>query len=136
MTGGFAIGPGGGAPLPAAGGALLAGAAETDGRFSLIRSHAPAGDRVPRHVHRWTDECFYVLDGDYHIECGDEAFDAGPGTFVYLPRGIAHGYTVGDLPASTLVLAAPGGLEDFFADLEAGTGAEEILHRHGIAMLP
>jgi len=133
---GFTIGPDGGQPLLGAGGTLLAGAADTAGLFSLVRSHAPAGDHVPRHVHADTDECFFVLHGTYQVDCGDDSFHATAGTFVYLPRGIPHGYTVGPVPASKLILAVPAGIEDLFTDLGTGLSAEEITRRHGITFLP
>jgi len=64
---GFVVTAGGGRPVPGAGGSLLASAADTGGVFSLLLSHAPTGDRVPRHVHDTLDEAFYILDGQYHI---------------------------------------------------------------------
>jgi len=53
---------------------------ETAGRFGLIESHQ-VGD-VPLHVHERDDEAFYILEGEYEIRCGEETFEAGPGTFV------------------------------------------------------
>ncbi len=133
---GFVVGPDAGHPLTGAGGALLAGAADTGGLFSLIRSHAPAGDHVPRHVHASTDEGFFVLEGEYRVDCGADTFHASAGTFVYLPRGVPHAYTVGPTPATKLILAVPAGIEDFFVDLDAGLSADDVMHRHGVTFLP
>ncbi|MQA17684.1 MAG: cupin domain-containing protein [Pseudonocardiaceae bacterium] len=132
---GFVVSPDGGLPLPAAGGVVLASSADTGGHFTLIRSHAPAGDQVPLHIHAAEDECFYVLEGDYSITCGDDIFHAGPGAFVYLPRQVPHGYAVGTTAATKLILAVPAGLEAFFDDLAAGLSTDEITHRHHVTFL-
>ncbi len=39
-------------------GSLLASAADTGDAFSLLLSHAPTGDRVPRHIHDTVEEAF------------------------------------------------------------------------------
>lgn len=132
---GFVVRPEEGLALPAAGGQVLASAANTGGLFSLIRSHAPAGDQVPPHIHSSMDECFFVLDGTYKITCGEEGFEATPGSFVYLPRGVPHSYTVGAEAAAKLILTVPGGIENFFADFESGLDPEEMMHRHGVTFL-
>lgn len=58
---GFVVSAGGGRPVTGAGGSLLASAADTGDAFSLLLSHAPTGDHVPRHVHDAVDEAFYIL---------------------------------------------------------------------------
>ncbi|MQA05194.1 MAG: cupin domain-containing protein [Streptosporangiales bacterium] len=132
---GFVVAAGQGSALPGAGGEVLASAADTGGLFSLIRSHTPAGDVVPLHVHSGTDECFFVLEGRYDIVCGDDSFHAEPGSFVYLPRGVPHRYTVGESPAVKLILSVPGGIESYFTDMGSGADAEELTHRHGVTFL-
>lgn len=132
---GFVVPAGSGRPLPAAGGRLLASATDTGGAFSLLVSHAPTGDHVPRHVHHETDEAFVVLSGRYRITCGEQTWDAGPHDFVHLPRAVPHAYRVVDGPAAMLVLAVPGGLEAFFDDLAAGASPDELTHRHGVTFL-
>jgi mannose-6-phosphate isomerase-like protein (cupin superfamily) len=47
----------------------------------VVRAGAGAGP--PLHVHDREDECFYVLDGELSICCGDDAFDAAAGSFVF-----------------------------------------------------
>lgn len=132
---GFVINPATGHSLPAAGGAVLASAADTGGLFSLIYSRAPTGDQVPRHVHHGMDEAFFVLDGEYAIECGQDTLRAGPNSFVFLPRGTPHAYAVVSPGAVKLILAVPGGIEGFFEDMAAGVSPDELTHRHGITFL-
>jgi quercetin dioxygenase-like cupin family protein len=132
---GFVVAAGGGRPVPGAGGSLLASAAETGGAFSLLLSHAPAGDHVPRHVHEAVDEAFYILDGQYRIHCGEQEWSAAAGDFVFLPRGVPHSYDVIHGPARKLIFAVPGGIEDFFDDLGNGVDPATITHRHGVRFL-
>jgi hypothetical protein len=43
---------------------------------------------------------------------------AGPGTFVFGPRNIPHGFRVeGDTPVRMLLLCAPGGFEQFVLEM-------------------
>lgn len=132
---GFVVQPGEGAPLPAAGGHLIAGASDTGGLLSLIHSSAPPADHVPPHVHEEVDECFFVLHGEYRVACGEEAFQAPAGAFVYLPRGIPHSVTAGPEGGTQLIMALPGGLEAFFADLAADTPPSDLATRHGLRFL-
>jgi len=61
------------------------------------------------HTHQREDEAFYVLEGRMAFVCGDEWIVGGPGTYVFGPRGIAHGLTVvGEAPARMLILCSPG----------------------------
>ena len=121
--------------LPAAGGSLLAAAAQTDGRFTLIRVEVPADDHVPLHRHIAMDESFYVLDGSLDVTCGQDVFAAAAGDFVHLPRGLPHRYTAGAGGAQFLILATPGGLEAFFDEWEQGMEMDELARRHGFELL-
>ena len=90
----------------------------TNGGFGLVESWMPAGFASPYHVHRREDEAFYVLEGSMAFVCGGKWMTAGPGTYVFGPRNIAHGFkVVGDAPARMLLLCSPGGFEQFVLDL-------------------
>ncbi len=91
MSSGFVVHAGDGQAAPGAGGSVLATAAATDGTFSLLLSHAAAGDGAPLHVHRHESESFFVLAGTYRIQCGDETSDAGVDTLVLNYRNQAGG---------------------------------------------
>lgn len=133
MSTGFVRRAGEGPLLPGAGGSVLAGAVDTDGSFSLLLSHAPAGDAVPLHTHALESESFFVLAGTYQIDCGNETFEAGEQHFVHLPAGVPHAWrVVSETQGTKLILAVPGGIEAFFDDLVAGMSVDELTHRHGV----
>ena len=92
---------------------------ETTGKgFALIEQVLPPGFAPPPHVHHGEDEAFYILEGRLTFTCGAHTFVAPPGAFVYLPRGIVHGFTVADeQPARLLQLNTPTGLEHFFEEM-------------------
>jgi mannose-6-phosphate isomerase-like protein (cupin superfamily) len=120
---------------------VKASADETGGRFGLIESHQ-VGD-VPLHVHEDDDEAFYILEGEYEIRCGDQTFQAGPGTFVYLPHGVPHAQTLKSDTAKKLILIAPGGFENWFLERSEAMKdgryddalADDLNSRYGIKWL-
>jgi steroid delta-isomerase-like uncharacterized protein len=95
---------------------LMRSTAETtNGAFGLLEQWAmPPGFASPYHTHHREDEAFYVLEGTIAFVCDGKWFKAGPGTYVYGPREIPHGFKVmGSAPARILLLCAPGGFEHF-----------------------
>ena len=96
----------------------------TNGAFGLIEQVMPAGFASPYHTHHLEDEAFYVLDGEMAFVCDGEWTKAGPGTFVFGPRNIPHGFKVlGEEPARMLLLCAPGGFTQFVVDMSEPTPA-------------
>jgi mannose-6-phosphate isomerase-like protein (cupin superfamily) len=101
---------------------ILATAAQTGGAFGLVHMEVADGHGPPLHIHRAEDEAFWVLEGRLTVRCGDTEFAAGPGAFVYTPRGVPHTFRLeGGAPARLLVLLTPGGGEGYF--VEAGRPA-------------
>jgi mannose-6-phosphate isomerase-like protein (cupin superfamily) len=101
-------------------GALLvhkAGARETGGLFDLLDQRVPSGYAPPRHVHHREDEAWYLLDGTARFWCGEAAFEAAAGSFVYLPRGLAHTFLVGDAGARLLTFTLPSGFASFIEEM-------------------
>jgi quercetin dioxygenase-like cupin family protein len=89
----------------------------TGGRMSVFRFTAPGGFGPPRHVHTREDEVFHVLDGDVRFELDGRRQLAGPGTTVWMPRGVPHGFRVESPVATMLGVIAPGAYEHLFRDL-------------------
>src|SRR5437764_4964779 len=89
---------------------------QTGGALALIDQVVPPGAGSPWHLHRNEDESFYVVEGEILFIVGDEQqrITAGPGTFVFGPREIPHGFRVaGSSPARMLIEATPAGFEHF-----------------------
>lgn len=87
------------------------------------------GEEPPDHTHSSEDEMFYVLEGAITFRCGDEIFNLAKGDFIFLPRGIEHGYMVqSEDSVRLLVITSPvreglsSGWGGFVADMEEGQG--------------
>ena len=94
-----------------------AGASDTAGAFSVIEIVQRRGGEPPLHVHHREDEAFYLLEGEMTFHVVDERLRATAGSFVFLPRDVAHSFTVdGDGEARVLSLSSPPGIEEFFRD--------------------
>jgi mannose-6-phosphate isomerase-like protein (cupin superfamily) len=100
----------------------------TGGALGLVHMDKPAGDKPPLHVHRNEDEGFYVLSGKLEIQRGEERFQAGPGTFVYLPRDVPHTFRGVD-EARILGIVMPAGLEEAFENPDR---FDEVLRQRGV----
>ena len=105
--------------------ALIKGVgSQTGGALATVEFLHPPGFATPLHVHHTADEAFYVLAGGIRGVCGDQEWRATTGAFVWLPRGVPHGYAVdGDEPLRTLAIALPAGFDRFV--VEAGEPARE-----------
>ena len=96
---------------------VKASGGQTGGAFGLVEAHIRAGSSPPLHVHHSEDESFWVLAGNIRFRVGDEDIEAGPGSFVFLPRDVPHTFIVeGNEDAHMLTLLTPGGGEQFFVD--------------------
>jgi mannose-6-phosphate isomerase-like protein (cupin superfamily) len=96
---------------------IKASAAQTGGAFGLLEMHVAPGHGPPLHVHHREDEGLWVLEGRLLVRTGDREVTAGPGAFIYTPRGVPHTFRVeGPTPPRLLVLVVPGGGEGFFVD--------------------
>lgn len=95
-------------------GPLKATRRSTGGRLSITESVTVGG--APLHMHRNDDEVFYVLDGVLKVTIDGVEHTVPAGGTVYIPRGAAHAWdTEGE--ARLLIVTAPGGLEEFLAQL-------------------
>jgi quercetin dioxygenase-like cupin family protein len=127
------------------------GGEHTDGNVAIVDHRVPAGFAPPPHVHHGVDEAFYILEGDFEGFCGDMQWRAGPGSLVFLPRDVPHGFTVSDAaPGRALLVLAPAGFERFVAALGESTTdltlpdpsppdvtrVIELAAAHGIQILP
>jgi mannose-6-phosphate isomerase-like protein (cupin superfamily) len=98
---------------------------DSGGLLTIADHRMPAGFAPPPHIHQASDEAFLVMDGELDGFCGEQAWRAGPGSLVYLPHGIPHGFTVsGTGPGRIIVVVTPGGFDQFVT--AAGEPAREL----------
>src|SRR5690349_17423217 len=115
MTQPFAVEPGGGLSVENPVGGITTFTAMTEttgGALTALEGVAAPGEGPPLHLHRTQDELIYTLEGRFHIKVGDELHDAAPGTFVFIPRGVAHTWrNIGDAPARFFAALMPAATE-------------------------
>ncbi len=104
---------------------LISLGADTAGLMDVLEAEFPAGMNFAAHVHRNSDEAFYVLEGELLMRIGERNVPASPGAFGFAPRGVAHGFeNRGAETAKILVWQTPAwGAERFvdaLAQLRAG----------------
>ena len=96
---------------------LKASAEQTQGALTLFETEDMPGFSPPPHFHTDTAESFYVLEGEYHIVLDRQAYTCGPGSFIFIPRGVPQGFTVGATKAKKLMIFVPGAMETYFEEL-------------------
>jgi quercetin dioxygenase-like cupin family protein len=119
---------------------------QTGGLFSIVEHPLePRALGAPMHRHQNEDECSFVIEGRVGAKLGDEVVEAGPGDYIFKPRGQWHTFwNASDEPARFLEIITPAGFEDYFAELpkyfgEGGPnfpGLTTLAGRFGLEMDP
>ena len=87
---------------------MLADREDTGGRWSMMEQLMPMGAGPPPHRHLWSDETFYILDGEITFLHGDTIETAGKGAFVNIARNTRHAFRVDSPTARILNGYTPG----------------------------
>jgi|SRR5215467_6682750 mannose-6-phosphate isomerase-like protein (cupin superfamily) len=86
---------------------------DSEGRYSLIEMVHPPNIGPALHIHPNAPEAYYVLEGEYVIQCGDKINHSKAGDFVFIPKAVPHSYKSGQSGGKMLVIS-PAGLENYF----------------------
>ncbi len=83
-----------------------------DGAYSVVEWVSEPGiPGPPLHVHKETDEAFYVLEGTFGFQAGERTFEGAAGAFVFAPKGLDHTYwNEANTPSKMLITISPPGL--------------------------
>lgn len=94
---------------------------ETDGSLAIFeQTSLSQGKGTPLHIHNSQDEVFYVIEGSYYFQVGDEKFNLAQGDSIFLPRKVPHAWTqISESGKMTVVLQPAGKLEEFFITMAA-----------------
>lgn len=81
----------------------------------VLEMHHPPGSGPPLHYHTMEDEGFYILQGRYRFQVGDQSLTLEPGQFILAARSVPHAFTsIGPELGKMLVYFTPGGVEPYF----------------------
>ena len=83
---------------------VVAGGERTGGLVTIGDARIPARTAGPAwHIHSREDEAIYVTSGVLTVEVGGQRHQAGPGSLVWLPRGVPHTFAnLSDEPVWTV----------------------------------
>ena len=69
----------------------------------------------PLHIHPYQDEIFYVIEGEYRFQVGEDKYELKPGDTIFLPRGIRHAFIQLSEKGRLIITYQPAGkIEGFF----------------------
>jgi mannose-6-phosphate isomerase-like protein (cupin superfamily) len=66
-------------------------------------------DPIATHAHADADEFIYVIAGQGTANMGERHEPLGPGVFLMIPRGLAHGFTTGPRKPLVMIATRAGG---------------------------
>ena len=94
---------------------ILATALETNGAYSAFEISVPPGAGTPLHAHSEQESVFYVVRGYLRFQVGEENEERGSGSLVHVARNVPHFFVnMQNEEAAVIVIARPGGIENFF----------------------
>ena len=98
---------------------VVAGGERTGGLVTIGDARIPPAPPA-RHIHSREDEAIYVTSGVLTVEVGGQRHQVGPGSLIWLPRGIPHTFAnLSGEPVCTVGVITPSGLENMFAEIAA-----------------
>lgn len=91
---------------------------DTGGELSVFEYHGMEKGGPPMHIHPHQDEVFYIAEGKYLFQCGEEKFTLGKGDMIFLPRAVPHTWAQLEDKGRLLFFFQPAGkMEDFFRSI-------------------
>ncbi len=109
---------------------------ERSKRCTVYEYAVQPGFNAGLHYHTKFEEMFYVIVGELSLRVGDQVARGGPGTFVFVPPGIAHAISnPGPEIARLLMINTPPGYERYFEKVAEVFAQEGPLDTEMIAEL-
>lgn len=92
---------------------------DTGGDLAIFeQTSLTQGKGTPLHIHHAQDEIFYVIEGSYKFQIGEDKYDLTSGDSIFLPRKVAHAWTqVSEKGKMNVTVQPAGKLENFFVTM-------------------
>jgi quercetin dioxygenase-like cupin family protein len=93
---------------------------DTDGKLTIFEYVGNVKGGPGLHIHPHQDEIFFIVQGEYLFQVGDDRHNLKAGDTIFLPRGIPHAFAQLTETGKMFFLFQPSGkMEDFFRVLGA-----------------
>ncbi len=110
-------------------------------RLAMGAQELDAGAGIRVHRHENADEILYIQKGNAQAILGEDRSPVGPGTTIFIPRGVWHGVESTGQGIQLLWVVSPPGIEGFFREIGSPPGSplknltpaemDEIGRKHG-----
>jgi quercetin dioxygenase-like cupin family protein len=94
---------------------------DTNGALAIFeQTSLSQGKGTPLHIHHSQDEIFYIIEGKYKFQVGEDKYNMTTGDSIFLPRQIPHAWTqLSDKGKMNVIMQPAGKLENFFVRMAA-----------------
>lgn len=97
---------------------------DTDGNLTIFEYAGFEKGGPPLHKHLFQDEIFFIVEGEYLFQVGEEKYQLKKGDTIFLPRNVPHAFAQITETGKMFFLFQPSGkMEDFFRVLGGLTSA-------------
>jgi quercetin 2,3-dioxygenase len=91
---------------------------DTKGNLTVFEYTGNEKGGPPLHIHLKQDEIFFILEGKYLFQVGEEKHILEPGDTIFLPRKVPHAFAqLTDTGKMYFMFQPSGKMEDFFRAL-------------------
>ncbi len=95
---------------------------DTNGDLTVFEYTGNEKGGPPLHVHPYQDEVFFIVQGEYLFQVGEEKYTLKAGDTIFLPRTIPHTFAqLTEFGKMFFIFQPSGKMEDFFRAIGALT---------------
>lgn len=88
---------------------------DTNGMLSIFEYTGNDKGGPPLHVHTKQDEIFFIVEGEYLFQVGNDKYTLKAGDTIFLPRSVPHAFAqLTDKGKMFFIFQPSGKMEDFF----------------------
>lgn len=104
---------------------------DTNGDLTVFEYIGNEKGGPPLHVHLYQDEIFFIVQGEYHFQVGEDNHNLKAGDTIFLPRTVPHTFAqLTDLGKMFFLFQPSGKMEDFFRSISSLTSVPT--HEQGV----
>ena len=97
---------------------IIAGGEDTENKYGLMDVTVLPKNGAKSHIHSREDEVFYVIDGQFDLQYGENSIRATNGFHLFMKRGIPHSFkNIGNNEGKILIMFIPAGCEKLYEEL-------------------